>query len=121
MVTFSLKNKIKKGSGRREASRHSDEVKGVKYVYLVSNKAVFEVVGDPKESQYSYGLPIKPVEGVYRAKGEEYDADELLRLYLDGHRVVLNVNKDSPVIDLVKKGVKVFLIGYDDSEYAVGR
>ena len=109
--------KIKRGNGNKKANgvKQDGKRKEIKYVYLASKKAVFLVIGEPKESQYSYGVPIVPLYGKYRAKdGKVYDADELR-----GERVVLNVSKDDGLVDAVKGGVKLVVFGFKDDEIAV--
>lgn len=109
--------KIKRGNGNKKANgvKQDDKRKEIKYVYLASKKAVFLVAGEPFESKYSYGIPIEPLYGKYRAKdGKVYDADELR-----GERVVLNVSKDDGLVDAVKGGVKLVVFGFKDDEIAV--
>jgi hypothetical protein len=82
------------------------------YVWLAKpEKAIFIIVGEPKESRYSYGLPIKPLYGKYRSTKDNkvYDADELR-----GHNVVLNVPKDADINAI--KGKKVAVVGFDKDE-----
>ena len=112
--------KIKRGKGDkkdigRTDGRTDDRRREVKYVYLASKKAVYLVAGEPKESQYSYGVPIVPLYGKFRAKdGKVYDAGELRDYY-----VVLNVDKDDGLVDAIKEGVKVVVLGFKDDEIAV--
>jgi len=75
-------------------------------VYLSSKKAIFIITGEPRESKYSYGVPIIPLHGYYRADGKTYTAKELSDYY-----VVLNLPKDADIDGL--KGKKVVILGYD--------
>jgi hypothetical protein len=91
----------------KDNARQNDK-KRVKYVWLSSHKAIFIITGEPRESKYSYGVPIIPLLGYYRSNGKSYTANEL-----SGYYVVLNVDKNTSKEDLekLKKG-KVVIIGY---------
>jgi hypothetical protein len=78
-------------------------------VYLSLKKAIFIITGEPRESKYSYGVPIIPLHGYYRADGKTYTAKELSDYY-----VVLNLPKDADIAGL--KGKKVVILGYDKDE-----
>ena len=111
--------KIERGNGDKKHNDVNDEdrkgTKPIKYVYPASRRLIFLVAGEPFESKYSYGIPIEPLYGKYRAKdGKVYDADELR-----GERVVLNVSKDDGLVDAVKGGVKLVVFGFKDDEIAV--
>ena len=100
---------------KKDNGRSDDGRRPVKYVYLASKKAVYLVTGEPFESKYSYGVPIIPLYGKYRAKdGKVYDAGELR-----GERVVLNVDKDDGLVDAIKEGVRLVVFGFKDDEIAV--
>ena len=89
--------------------------KPVKYVYPASRRLIFLVTGEPKESKYSYGVPIIPLHGYYKAKdGKKYTAKDLADYY-----VVLNLDKDDGLVDAIKEGVKVVVFGYSDDEVLV--
>ena len=75
-------------------------------MYLSSKKAIFIITGEPRESKYSYGVPIIPLHGYYGADGKTYTAKELSDYY-----VVLNLPKDADIDGL--KGKKVVILGYD--------
>ena len=98
----------KKGNGKDGKRRP------VKYVYLASKKAAFLVVGEPFESKYSYGVPIIPLHGYYRADGQKYAAKDL-----SDYHVVLNLDKDDGLVDAIKEGAKVVVLGYSDDEVLV--
>jgi hypothetical protein len=98
----SNKNKNKKDNGRSKERK-------IKYVWLASRKAVFIITGEPRESKYSYGVPIIPLHGYYRSDGKIYTAKELSDYY-----VILNLPKDADVDEL--KGKKIVIVGYDDNE-----
>jgi hypothetical protein len=85
---------------------HQNERKKVKYVWLSSKKAIFLITGEPRESKYSYGVPIIPLHGYYKADGRRYTAKELSEYY-----VILNLPKSADVDEL--KGKKVVIVGYD--------
>ena len=95
-------NANKKVNGRSEKG----ERKKVKYVWVSSRKAIFIITGEVKESKYSYGIPIIPLHGYYRSKGESYTAKELSEYF-----VVLNLPKDADISEL--KGKRVVILGYD--------
>ena len=97
----SKSNSVKKDDGRQKGDR-----KKVKYVWLSSRKAIFIITGEPRESKYSYGVPIIPLHGYYRADGKRYTAKELSDYF-----VVLNLPKDADIDGL--KGKKVVILGYD--------
>ena len=96
---------------KKDNGRSDDGRREVKYVYLASRKAVFLVVGEPKESKYSYGVPIIPLHGYYRADGKKYTAKDLA-----DYRVVLNLDKDDGLIDEVRNGARLVVLGYKESE-----
>ena len=98
--------KSKSNSGKKDDGRPKGDQKKVKYVYLSSKKAIFIITGEPKKSKYSYGVPIIPLHGYYRADGKRYTAKELSDYY-----VVLNLPKDADIDGL--KGKKVVILGYD--------
>ncbi|ACR41948.1 hypothetical protein [Saccharolobus islandicus] len=88
--------------------------KSIKYVYLASKKAVFLVTGKPRESKYSYGVPVIPLHGYYKSDGKSYTAKELSDYY-----VVLNLDKDDGLIDAINEGVKIIVIGYSEDDVLV--
>jgi hypothetical protein len=112
-VVFVLKKE--KGAKKDNARRATDDTHDrTVYVYLASKEAVFLVTGQPKESKYSYGVPIVPLEGKYRAKdGAVYDACRLR-----GKRVVLNLRKDEDgeVVKAIGHGVKLVAFGFAENE-----
>jgi len=73
----------------------------------ILKKAIFLVTGEPRESKYSYGIPIIPLHGYYRSNGKSYTAKELSDYF-----VVLNVPKDADIDEL--KGKRVVILGYDE-------
>lgn len=99
----SNKNRNNKGSDQKRRNKET------KYVWLASSKAIFLIVGEPKESKYSYGVPIIPLFGYYKSDGKRYTAKELSDYY-----VVLNVPKDADIDDL--KGKRLVIIGFDEDE-----
>ncbi|MFP3218479.1 MAG: hypothetical protein RXQ99_07750 [Acidianus sp.] len=102
-----LLNKSKSNSNKKRDGRpEKGDRKKVKYVYLSSKKAIFIITGDIKESKYSYGVPIIPLHGYYRADGKSYTAKELSDYF-----VVLNLPKDADIDGL--KGKRVVILGYD--------
>ena len=105
--------KKKRGSGDKKDSDGSDgkTTRKTKYVYLASRKAVFLVTGEPKESKYSYGVPIIPLHGYYRADGKKYTAKDLSDYY-----VILNLDKDDGLVDEVRNGARLVVLGYKESE-----
>jgi len=105
-----LLNKSKPNSNKKDDGRPKDDRKKVKYVYLSSRKAVFLVTGEPRESKYSYSVPIIPLHGIYYSSKDKrkYTAKELSDYY-----VVLNIDKDDA--DALK-GKKVVVMGYNESE-----
>jgi hypothetical protein len=100
--------KSKSKTGYKHDGRPKGDWKKVKYVYLSSRKAVFIITGEPRESKYSYGIPIIPLIGYYRSKGKTYTAKELTNFY-----VVLNISKED--VEAVK-GKRVVIMGYNDNE-----
>ena len=98
----------KKGNGK------DGKRKPVKYVYLASKKAVFLVTGGPKESKYSYGVPIIPLHGYFKADGKKYAAKDLADYY-----VILNLDKDDGLVDEIRNGVKLVAVGYKEDEVLV--
>jgi hypothetical protein len=107
----SKSNVNKKGNGRSEKG----DQKKVKYVWLSSRKAIFLITGEPRESKYSYGIPIIPLHGYYRSNGKSYTAKELSDYY-----VILNLPKDADIDEL--RGKKVVVLGYDkEALYIAGR
>ena len=101
----SKKNGNKKDNGRSEKGDH----KKVKYVWISSKKAIYLVTGKPRESKYSYGVPIIPLHGYYRANGKSYTAKELTNYY-----VILNLPKDADIDGLKEK--RLVVMGYDEDE-----
>jgi hypothetical protein len=101
----SKSNSVKKDDGRTKGDR-----KKVKYVYLSSKKAVFLVTGEPRESKYSYSVPIIPLHGIYYSSKDKrkYTAKEL-----GDYFVVLNIDEEDA--DALK-GKKVVVMGYNESE-----
>jgi hypothetical protein len=108
VIQVGLLNKSK-SSGKKDDGRPKGDRKKVKYVYLSSKKAIFIITGEVKESKYSYGVPIIPLHGYYKADGKRYTAKELSDYY-----VVLNLPKDADIDGL--KGKKVVILGYDKDE-----
>jgi len=112
MPLFKSKSNVnKKDDGRQKSDRKKvnperGDLKKVKYVYLSSKKAIFIITGEVKESKYSYGVPIIPLHGYYKANGESYTAKELSEYF-----VVLNLPKDADISEL--KGKRVVILGYD--------
>ena len=108
-VVIPKKKRDKKDNGRSDGKRPT------KYVYLASKKAVFLVVDEPKKSKYSYGVPIVPLHGFYKAKdGKKYTAKDLSDYY-----VVLNLDKDDGLVDEIRNGVKLVVVGYKEGEVFV--
>ena len=108
----SKSNSDKKDDGRQKSDRKKvnperGDLKKVKYVWLSSHKAIFIITGEPRESKYSYGIPIIPLHGYYKANGESYTAKELSEYF-----VVLNLPKDADISEL--KGKRVVILGYDE-------
>ena len=101
----SKKNGNKKDNGRSEKGDH----KKVKYVWVSSKKAIYLVTGEPRESKYSYGVPIIPLHGYYKSGKESYTAKELSDYY-----VILNLPKDADIDGLKEK--RVVIKGYDKDE-----
>ncbi|PVU75456.1 hypothetical protein DDW11_02710 [Sulfolobus sp. SCGC AB-777_G06] len=102
----SKSNSVKKDDGRSEKG----DQKKVKYVYLSSKKAVFLVTGEPRESEYSYAVPIIPLHGIYYSTKDKrkYKAKELSDFY-----VMLNIDKDDA--DALK-GINIVVLGYNENE-----
>jgi hypothetical protein len=96
----------KSNSGKKDDGRQKSDRKKVKYVYLSSKKAIFIITGEVKESKYSYGVPIIPLHGYYKANGKSYTAKELSDYF-----VVLNLPKDADISELKEK--RVVILGYD--------
>jgi hypothetical protein len=84
------------------------------YVWLASDEAIFLIVGEIRESKYSYGVPIVPLYGKYRLSKDNrvYDANELR-----DYDVILNVSKDADIDGL--KGKRLAVIGFDESEVLI--
>jgi len=98
-----------KKKGDKKDNESTKQKKETKYVWLLSNKAVFLVTGDPKESKYSYGVPIIPLFGYYRSDGKRYTAKELSDYY-----IILNLPKDANLDEL--KGKRLVVLGFDEDE-----
>jgi hypothetical protein len=96
----------KKDDGRSEKG----DRKKVKYVWLSSHKAIFIITGEPRESKYSYSVPIIPLHGIYYSSKDKrkYTAKELSEYY-----VVLNIDEEDA--DALK-GKKIVVLGYNESE-----
>lgn len=92
-------------NANKKANGSQNDKRKVKYVWLSSRKAIFLVTGEPRESKYSYGIPIIPLLGYYRANGKSYTAEELRNYY-----VVLNLPKDADISEL--EGKKAVIVGY---------
>jgi hypothetical protein len=105
-----LLNKSKSNVNKKDDGRPKGDRKKVKYVYLSSKKAVFIITGEPRESKYSYSVPIIPLHGIYYSSKDKrkYTAKELSDYY-----VVLNIDKDDA--DALK-GKKIVVLGYNESE-----
>jgi len=122
MALFNSKSKTgKKDDGRSEkgdrkkVNPERGDLKKVKYVWLSSHKAIFIIIGEVKESKFSYGIPIIPLQGYYRSKGKSYTPKMLSDYY-----VILNLPKDANVSEL--DGKKVVILGYDqDTLYIAGK
>jgi len=100
-----FKSKSKTQVNKDNATRAKGDRKSVKYVWVSSKKAIFLVTGEPRESKYSYGIPIIPLHGYYRSKDKTYTAKELSEYY-----VILNLPKDADISEL--EGKKVVIVGY---------
>jgi hypothetical protein len=94
--------KVKQNVNKKFSQNNRSEIK---YVWLASRKAIFIIRGDIKESKYSYGIPIVPLLGYYKAKDKTYTAKELSEYY-----VILNLPKDADISEL--EGKKVVIVGY---------
>jgi hypothetical protein len=103
-----------KKKGDKKDNEPTKQKKETKYVWLLSNKAVFLITGDPKESKYSYGVPIIPLFGYYRSDGKRYTAKELSDYY-----VILNLPKDANLGEL--KGKRLVVLGFDEDEIYIGK
>jgi len=101
--------KAKTNKGKKDNGRSNGGRKKVKYVWLSSKKAIYIITGEPRESKYSYGVPIIPLHGYYKSKGESYNAKELSEYF-----VVLNLPKDADIDGLKEK--RVVIMGYDKDE-----
>jgi hypothetical protein len=101
--------KSKQNTNKKDIA-HQNERNKVKYVWLLSKKAVFLVTGEPRKSKYSYSVPIIPLQGLYYSSKDKrkYTAKELNDYY-----VMLNIDKDDA--DALK-GKKVVVMGYNESE-----
>jgi hypothetical protein len=104
----SKKSQVNKKSGNKNdnGKEGNTNKRKIKYVWVSSRKAIFLVTGEPRESKYSYGIPIIPLHGYYRSNGKSYTAKELSDYY-----VILNLPKDADVDEL--KGKRVVVLGYD--------
>jgi len=105
-----LLNKSKPNSDKKDDGRPKDDRKKVKYVYLSSKKAIFLVTGEPRESKYSYSVPIIPLHGLYYSSKDKrkYTAKELVDYF-----VVLNIDKEDA--DALR-GKKIVVLGYSENE-----
>ena len=110
MGLFSYKSNSDKKPNGKHNGRPRDDRKKVKYVYLSSRKAVFLVTGEPRQSKYSYSVPIIPLNGLYYSSKDKrkYTAKELADFY-----VMLNIDKEDA--DMVK-GKRIVVMGYNESE-----
>jgi ABC-type amino acid transport substrate-binding protein len=101
----SKSNSVKKHDDRSNGGR-----KKVKYVWVSSRKAIFIITGEPRESKYSYSVPIIPLHGIYYSSKDKrkYTAKELSDYF-----VVLNIDEEDA--DALK-GKKVVVMGYNDNE-----
>jgi hypothetical protein len=103
--------KYKSNSDNKRGGRsEKGDRRKVKYVYLISKKAVFLVTGEPRKSKYSYGVPIIPLSGIYCSKKDKrkYTAKELVDYF-----VVLNIDEEDA--DTLK-GKRIVVMGYNESE-----
>ena len=114
----SKSNSNKKDDGRQKSDRKKatperGDLKKVKYVWLSSHKAIFIITGEPRESKYSYSVPIIPLHGIYYSSKDKrkYTAKELSDYF-----VVLNIDEEDA--DALK-GKKVVVMGYNDNEMLV--
>ena len=100
----------KKDTRQKDDQKKDGAKKQVKYVYLSSKKAVFIITGEPRESKYSYSVPIIPLHGIYYSSKDKrkYTAKEL-----GDYFVVLNIDEEDA--DALK-GKKVVVMGYNESE-----
>ena len=101
-------NSTNKDNGNKSSEK--GDRKKVKYVYLSSKKAIFIITGEPRESKYSYSVPIIPLNGIYYSSKDKrkYTAKELSEYY-----VVLNIDEEDA--DALK-GKKIVVLGYNESE-----
>jgi hypothetical protein len=101
-------NSTNKDNGNKSSEK--GDRKKIKYVWLASEKAIFLITGDIKESKYSYSVPIIPLHGIYYSSKDKrkYTAKELSDYF-----VVLNIDKDDA--DALK-GKKLIVLGYNESE-----
>jgi len=106
LLNKSKSNSDKKRDGRSEKG----DRKKVKYVWISSKKAVFLVTGEPRESKYSYSVPIIPLHGLYYSSKDKrkYTAKELVDYF-----VVLNIDKEDA--DALR-GKKIVVLGYSENE-----
>jgi len=106
---FSSKKSVNKKLGNKngEEKEGNTNKRKIKYVWVSSKKAIFLITGEPRESKYTYGLPIIPLHGYYRSNGKSYTAKELSDYY-----VILNLPKDADVDEL--KGKRVVILGYEN-------
>ncbi|ACP35849.1 conserved hypothetical protein [Sulfolobus islandicus L.S.2.15] len=102
--------RVKKDTFNKNGKR-----KEIKYVWVASNKAIFLVTAEAKESKYSYSAPIIPLHGIYYSSKDrkKYTAKEL-----NDYFVVLNVRKDDQLVYYLKKGV-VVIIGYSEDNVLI--
>jgi phosphotransferase system HPr-like phosphotransfer protein len=98
---------------RKKVNPERGDLKKVKYVWLSSHKAIFIITGEPRESKYSYSVPIIPLHGIYYSSKDKrkYTAKELSDYF-----VVLNIDEEDA--DALK-GKKVVVLGYNDNEMLV--
>jgi len=105
-------NSTNKDNGNKKGNRSSEkgDRKKIKYVWLSSHKAIFIITGEPRESKYSYSVPIIPLNGIYYSSKDKrkYTAKELSEYY-----VVLNIDEEDA--DALK-GKKIVVLGYNESE-----
>jgi hypothetical protein len=102
-------NKSKKNSNKKSNGSKKSDRKKVKYVWVYSKKAIYLVTGEPRESKYSYGVPIIPLHGYYKSGKKLYTAKELTDYY-----VILNLPKDADIDGLKDK--RIVIMGYDKDE-----
>jgi len=106
--------KVRKNDNKKFTQNNRRDVK---YVWLASEKAIFIIESEPREYRYSYGIQIKPLDGLYYSSKEKkkYNANELSHC-----NVILNVDKNTPKEDLEKleKG-KVVVLGYGEDDIII--